>query len=144
MKLQSYKDLEVWQKSVDLVVCIYALTKQFPKEEIYALTNQIRRAAVSIPSNIAEGRAKRSTRDFIRFINIAYGSAAELETQLFISEKLGYVSSEQLRPLFDDISRVGRMLNGMLSGLEKKIALSSRMPNAKCRMPVSESGVCDV
>jgi four helix bundle protein len=136
MTVLTHKDLEVWKKSMDLVVTVYGLTKQFPKEEVYSLTNQIRRAAVSIPSNIAEGRGKRSTRDFIRFINIAYGSAAELETQLLISERLGYVTSEQLQPIFEEINRVNRMLNGMHSGLEKKLCSipECRMLDAECHV----------
>jgi len=121
MAIQSHKDLEVWQKAMSFVSVIYALTKEFPKDELYGLTNQIRRAAVSIPSNIAEGRSKRSTRDYIRFINIAYGSAAELETQLMISQNLGYISSEQLDKHLAELNCVARMLNGMHSGLERKL-----------------------
>jgi four helix bundle protein len=131
MIVQSYKDLEVWQKSINMVTMVYAMTKQFPKEELYTLTSQIRRSAISIPSNIAEGRGKRSTRDFMRFLNIAYGSAAELETQLIIGKNLGYVSPEQAEPLFQEVGRICRMLNGMLTGLEKKLS----PPNAECQMP---------
>jgi len=105
-----------------LVKSIYILTKDFPKEELYALTNQIRRAAVSIPSNIAEGRAKRTTRDFMRFINMACGSVAELETQLLIAEDLGYVSSAKIKPLLEESGAIGRMLNAMFASLEKKLA----------------------
>ncbi len=92
--IRIYTKLDVWQKSMDLVAEIYAITKSFPKEELYTLTTQLRRAAISIPANIAEGRAKRTTRDFMRFINIAAGSAAELETHFLISERLGYLSPE--------------------------------------------------
>jgi four helix bundle protein len=95
----------------------------------------MRRAAVSIPSNIAEGRAKRSTKDFIRYINIAYGSAAELETQLIISRKLDYITDVAKSSLLERLARISRMLNGMLSGLEKKMSSSPRMPNADPRMP---------
>lgn len=80
MAIQSYRDLDVWKKSVALVTDVYQATALFPKEEVYGLTSQIRRSAVSIPSNIAEGRGKRGTRDFVRFLNIAYGSLCELET----------------------------------------------------------------
>ncbi len=132
MVVQSYKDLEVWQKSIDMVTMTYTITDNFPSKELYTLTSQIRRAAISIPSNIAEGRGKRSTRDFMRYINIAYGSAAELETQLIISKNLGYVSSEESEPLFQEIARICRMLNGMLSSLEKKL---SPPPNAECQPP---------
>ena|SRR6185312_4254684 len=103
---------------MDLVQNIYSVTKQFPKEETYSLTAQIRRAAVSIPSNIAEGKGKRSTKDFINFFTVARGSAAELETQLLISQRLGYASNEQLQSLLDDVNEIGRMLSGLLSKLE--------------------------
>jgi four helix bundle protein len=122
MMVQSYKDLDVWQRSMDLVEAVYALTKQFPKEELYTLTSQIRRAAISVPSNIAEGRSKRATRDFMRFIHISYGSMAELETQLMIAERLSYISHDKLSPLVEEIGDIGRMLNGLLSGLERKLA----------------------
>jgi four helix bundle protein len=132
MATKSYRDLEVWQKATRLVVEIYSATKSFPKEELYALTNQIRRAAVSIPSNIAEGRSKRTTREFMRSINIASGSVAELETQLIIGEKLGYISAKQLPPLLEEAERIGRMLNGLYSGLEKKL---SPPPNPEPQTP---------
>jgi four helix bundle protein len=135
--VQSYKNLEVWQKSVDMVTAVYKLTKDFPKDELYALTNQIRRSAVSVPSNIAEGRGKRSTGDYIRFLNIAYGSAAELETQLIISKNLGYMSSEKLEPICMDINRICRMLNGLIASLEKKIP-SRRILNPESRIPVND------
>ncbi|HAX91351.1 MAG TPA: four helix bundle protein [Rhodospirillaceae bacterium] len=124
--VQSYKDLEVWKKSVSLVTEIYAVTKGFPREEIYGLTSQIRRSAVSIPSNIAEGRAKRSTKDYIRFVNISYGSMAELETQLIIGNNLGYLNQDRLGELLEKLSEIGRMLNGLITGLEKNLP---RIPN---------------
>lgn len=131
MVVQSYRDLEIWQKSMELVTRIYTLSQKFPREEIYGLTSQIRRSAVSIPSNIAEGRGKRSTKDFLRFLNIAYGSLAELETQLLISQNLGFVEGQEVERLLDDASRIGRMMNGMMAGLEKKLNLP-RMPDAEC------------
>lgn len=137
MSVQSFKDLEVWQKSMSLVTEIYALTARFPKEELYGLTSQIRRAAVSIPSNIAEGRSKRSTRDFMRFIHIAYGSAAELETQLLIAQNLRYVGSETIQPIIAQLHTINRMLNGLLNGLDRKLS-SSQMPNANPQMPITE------
>jgi four helix bundle protein len=97
--MTAFANLEVWEKSVDLVSSIYKITKAFPKEELYTLTSQIRRAAISIPSNISEGRAKRSTKEFIRFVNIASGSAAELETHIVIGERLGYISTQQKHDL---------------------------------------------
>ena len=131
MTTKSYKNLDVWQKSMKLVKVVYSVTKSFPKEELYALTSQIRRAAVSIPSNIAEGRAKRTTREFMRFVNIACGSVAELETQLLIGESLGYISAPHLEPLLEELNSIGRMLNGLYAGLEKKLSpASSLQPQA--------------
>ena len=119
MTIQSFKDLEVWQLARKLVSTIYTLTKPFPKEEIYGLTSQIRRSAISIPSNIAEGRAKRSTGDYIRFLNIAYGSCAELETQLLIAQDLGYCKEHEVDPMLTMIYQINRMLNGLINSLEK-------------------------
>ena len=120
-----HKNLDVWQKAMSLVTSVYLLTKQFPKEELYSLTNQIRRAAVSIPSNIAEGRSRQSVRDFMRFVVMARGSIAELETQLLIGQNLGYVGNEELQPLLRDTDDVGRMLSGLLASLEAKLAVAS-------------------
>ena len=121
MQVNGYKDLKVWQKSMDMVVDIYAITKKFPEDEKYGLKSQMRRAAVSIPSNIAEGRAKRSTKDFMRFLNIAYGSNAELETQLIIAHRLDYIQAALLDRLILQTSEIARMLNGMINALEKKL-----------------------
>lgn len=131
MTVRGYRDLEVWQKAMQLVTDVYALTKAFPKDELYALTNQLRRAAISVPSNIAEGRSRRSTRDFMRYASIAYGSLAEVETQLQISANLGYATETELKPLYDQTSAVSRMLNGLIKGLEEKLIPSSS-PNAEC------------
>lgn len=94
MKIESYENLIVWQKSMDLVTAIYELTRQFPKEEVFGLTSQMRRAAVSIPSNIAEGSRRGSRKDFRNFLLIAYGSGAELETQIKIAKRLSYVEGK--------------------------------------------------
>ena len=122
MSVESYKDLKVWQKSIDLVDGIYEVTKKFPKEEIYGLTGQLKRAAISLPSNIAEGSSKRSTKEFMRFINIAYGSLAELETQLIIAERQRFISKEQNLELSAKISEIGKMLNGLHRSLSEKIS----------------------
>ena len=94
-EVKSYQDLIVWQKAMDLVTEIYRITKNFPKEEIYGLTNQMRRAAISIPSNIAEGHARKSRAEYIRFLSIAQGSRAELETQILIAVRLGYLADDE-------------------------------------------------
>src|ERR1700744_773580 len=120
MTENSYMKLDVWKKSMDIVSSIYTATKLFPKEELYTLTSQMRRAAISIPSNIAEGRAKRTTPEFMRFINIASGSTAELSTQTVIAEKLGYIAAEQAQILQAAIASIGRMLNGLHGSLDKK------------------------
>ncbi len=119
--IESYQKLAVWQKSIDFVTYIYNITQIFPKEEAYGLTAQMRRAAISIPSNIAEGRSKRSTRDYLRFLSISYGSLAELETQLIIAEKLRYITPEIQEQMLMKTAEIGRMLNGLIKGLEKKL-----------------------
>ena len=114
----NHKDLEVWKKSIELVTEIYSITKSFPKDEQYGIVAQIRRAAVSIPSNIAEGAARYSTKENLRFLDISCGSLAELETQLIISEKLGYVKSGDL---LIKIEYIGRLLTGLKKHLKIKI-----------------------
>ena len=115
MGVKSYKDLIVWQKSVDLVGEVYGLVKLLPKEELYALSDQMRRAAVSIPSNIAEGQARNSSKEFAQFLAIARGSKAELETQLIICVRLGYLTDEQIRTATDLCAEIGKMINAILS-----------------------------
>jgi four helix bundle protein len=118
MAIRSYKDLDVWKLSVAFVTKIYACTKEFPREELYGITSQIRRAAVSIPSNIAEGNAKRSTRDYIRFLNIVRGSLAELDTQLIIAHNLGYLSDAKAKQLAEDIDHISRKVFTMRKRLD--------------------------
>ena len=113
----SYKDLKVWQRSRALVVTIYTLTKPFPKEELYNLTSQMKRCAVSIPSNIAEGHRRGSNKEFIQFLNIARGSLAELETQLFISTDLHFVQASVSEPVLNEIEEIGKMINGLINSL---------------------------
>ena len=119
MSQQGYRDLVVWQKSMAVVRSVYQLTKQFPKEELYGLTNQIRRSAVSIPSNIAEGKSRYGNKEFVRFLLIARGSSAELETQLLISQDLSYANAEQIEPLMNSLAEVGKMLSGLISKLSE-------------------------
>ena len=130
MKIYSYRDLEVWQKSRKLVSRIYKLTDTFPKNEQYGLASQLRRAAISVPSNIAEGKARRATKDYMRFLDIAYGSIAEVETQLFIACDLGYTTEKKIVSLLEDYAEIGRMINGLTSSLERKLkSPESRIPN---------------
>ncbi|MGE0409053.1 MAG: four helix bundle protein [Amphiplicatus sp.] len=111
--IKSYKDLQVWRRSMDLVETIYALVKGFPKQEEYRVTSQIIRAAISIPSNIAEGQWRNSRRDYTNFIGIAHGSLAEVETLLFVAERVKLASTEQIRPLVEQAEEISRMLNAM-------------------------------
>lgn len=120
MSVQCYNDLIVWQKAMDLVEMVYQVSKVFPKEEQYGLTNQLRRAAVSIPSNIAEGHARTSTQEFHRFLSIARGSLAEVETQLLIAQRLGYLSNDQLAPIFSLQVEISKMTNGLMAKLAPK------------------------
>lgn len=117
MPIQSYRDMIVWQKAMDLCVEIYRLTNQFPKAELYALTNQIRRAAVSIPSNIAEGQARKSTAEFLNFLSIAKGSLAEMETQLTLAVRLGYLLPAHVQIAEQLSSEVRKMLSGLVTKL---------------------------
>lgn len=115
--LTSYKDLIVWQKSIDLVLETYRLTDHFPTSEQYGLTSQMRRAAVSIPSNIAEGYSRKHRQEYIQFVKIAFGSGAELETQLIIAMKLGFVRSDQAKIAEQLLNEVMKMLNKLVASL---------------------------
>jgi four helix bundle protein len=120
MSLQSYRDLIAWQKAIDLAETVYQTTGQFPKRETYGLTSQIRRAAVSIPSNIAEGQGRRSTKDFLNFLGIAYGSLCELETQILLAIRFAYIDQATADKLFRDAAEVGRLMNGLMRSLDEK------------------------
>ena len=117
MDIKSYKDMIVWQKSMDLAIEIYKLVKLLPKEEIYALSDQMRRAAVSIPSNIAEGQSRNKTKEFIQFLCIARGSNSELFTQLLICEKVGYLSENQTLYAKSASSEISKMLVALINKL---------------------------
>ena len=118
MSLKSYKELIVWQKSIGLVKKIYQITKQFPREELYCITSQMRRAAISIPSNIAEGALRKNLKEYIQFLRISFGSSAELETQLIISKELyKKINYKEVESLLEEIQK---MLNAMISKLEPR------------------------
>ncbi len=121
MTIKNYKDLDVRKKSRVLVKQIYLLTQSFPKEEVYGLISQMRRSAVSVPSNIAEGHSRSGTKDFIQFISIAIGSLAELETQTILAEDLGYVQSHNTKQIFNDIHEIQRMLHSLRNSLKAKL-----------------------
>jgi four helix bundle protein len=118
--MKTHRDLDVWKKSVSLVTSIYEITKSFPKEEIYGLTNQIRRAAVSVPSNIAEGSARQGNKEFIQFLYIALGSLTELGTQLIIASNLKYLSEESFISLMSKQKEIGKMLIVLIRYIKKK------------------------
>lgn len=119
MKLRKHTDLEVWKKSVHFVTKIYEVTKSLSRDELYGLTNQIRRAAVSIPSNIAEGTARYGNKEIIRFLYYALGSAAEVETQLIISKNLKYIDENNFSNLLSDLNEIRKMLIGLMKYFEK-------------------------
>jgi four helix bundle protein len=118
--VQSYRELVVWKKSMELVLNVYRCTQAFPKSETYGLTSQLRRAAVSIPSNIAEGQARLSTGEFKQFLGNARGSLTEVETQILIARELGYMDQTQSHCLLNDAAEVGRILNGLLASLSSR------------------------
>jgi four helix bundle protein len=120
MGARNYQDLIAWQKAMDLVEDIYKATKQLPSEELYGLTSQLRRAVVSIPSNIAEGQGRTSKREFQQFLSIAHGSLREVETQLIISRRLGYFTSEEVEQLLDSAGEVGRLIQGLNNSLARR------------------------
>ena len=117
---EKYKDLLVWQKAMDLVKSIYRVTKVFPREEIYSLTSQMRRAAIAVPSNIAEGKGRYSTADVNHFLVQARGSLYELETQILIAADLGYLAQDETRYLLASTEEVAKLLNGLIRSLRQK------------------------
>ena len=118
MKVKSYQDLETWQQAMSLVLEVYRVTKLFPKEELFGLTSQVRRAVVSVPSNIAEGQGRTSTKEFLHHLSIAYGSLCETETQILIAKKLDYLGQQDYESLSDLAGRVGRLINGLSKSLQ--------------------------
>lgn len=119
MKLKNYQELIAWQKAMDLVEEVYKASRDFPREDIYGLTGQIRRAAVSIASNIAEGQGRRTTADFLRHLSIAYGSLREVETQILIARRLKYITQTRLEEVMNLAGEVGRLLNGLMASLTR-------------------------
>jgi four helix bundle protein len=117
--ITSYHDLEVWKKSMELVTDIYKVTQTFLKEELYGLTNQLRRASVSVPANIAEGWGRGTTREYIQFLRIARGSLLELETLMTISHNLGYVTQDQ-ESIFQKIQEINKMTNALINSLKHR------------------------
>ena|SRR3989344_1828531 len=118
--MNSYKELTVWQKAVELTIDIYRITTDYPKSELYGLVQQTRRSAVSIPSNVAEGWARKHRQEYLQFLNVAIGSAAELETQIVIAKKLKFLSDEDSKRTSGLITEVMKMLNAFMTSLKSK------------------------
>ncbi len=116
--MRDHKELDVWQKVMDFVESVYTLTGKFPKDEIYGLINQLRRSAISIPSNIAEGAARNSDKEFLQFLHISLGSASEAETQLLIAQRLSYPGG--IEPALETLTSVKQMLNGLIRYYKNK------------------------
>ncbi len=116
--MNNHKDLDVWKRSVEFVINIYEATETFPQKEIYGITNQIRRASVSIPSNIAEGAGRKGNVEFSRFLYFSLGSLSEVETQLIISQKLKYLKEDDFKRLSTELIEIRRMLLGLIKSLK--------------------------
>ncbi len=119
-EIRHYRDLLVWQKAMALVRGVYQASSDWPTDERFGLVSQVRRAAVSVPSNIAEGCARRATGDFVRFLSIARGSLAEVETQMLLAEQLSYLSTEAVEPLLQSSDEISRMLASLIGKLEAR------------------------
>jgi four helix bundle protein len=119
-KIRSYRDLIAWQKAMQLMLLVYEETRNFPKDEQYGLTSQIKRSAISVPSNIAEGSSRRSTAEFLRFLNITRGSLAELETQIEAAYLLQYVAKDKHEKLLTISDELGRVIQGLYNSLQAK------------------------
>ena len=118
--MESYQELEVWQKAINLVTEIYKTTRTFPKEKIYALSSQTQRAAISIPANIAEGWGRNMTKEYIQFLRIARGSLLEVETHMIISKNLNYVNEQILESILQKTKQINKMINSLIKSLTKK------------------------
>ena len=118
--MKSHKDLDVWKKAVDLSAEVYLLTGLFPKNEIYAMTSQMRRASVSIASNIAEGAARRTDKDFVHFLHMALGSASELDTQIEIVVRVGLADKDEMEDLQNKVGVISKMLYGLIRSVDQK------------------------
>ena len=120
MAVKSYRELIVWQRATDLAESVYTMTCGFPRQEVYGLTSQVRRSAVSVASNIAEGQGRKSTRDFLNFLSIARGSLCETETQVLLAQRLGYLKGHDGSGLLSQAAEVGRLINGLARALSRR------------------------
>lgn len=130
--IQSYRDLDVWKKSIELTKKIYVITKGFPAEELYGLTSQMRRAAVSVASNIAEGKTRQSRNDYARFLYMALGSIAEIETQIIIAKELKYINNTPELDIVECLDHIARMLRNLIKSLQGR-----RYPLTSNQQPIT-------
>ena len=126
--METHKDLRVWHQSIELVTAIYLITKTFPREELFGLVSQLRRAAVAVPSNIAEGYARGTDREKLHFLRISSGSMSEVETQLIMSSNLGYIGKETYDELSEQITSVWKQLNALISSIKKRLSPQDQLP----------------
>ncbi len=125
MKTSDFRELKVWQKSMDVAVEVYEVIKGLPKEERFCLCDQMRRCSVSIPSNIAEGHNRNSTKEYIRFVSISRGSVAELQTQLLLCQRLRYISEDTLSSYYSRLVEIDKMLGSLMNSLERNLNSNS-------------------
>jgi four helix bundle protein len=120
MGIQSYRDLKVWQEAMSIAEAAYRLTKSFPQSELYGLATQMRRAAVSIAANIAEGNGRETSGSYIQFLRISQGSLKELETHLFLAQRVGLADAQACEPILDECDKLGRMLRALIRAIQEK------------------------
>ena len=126
--METHKDLRVWQQGIEMVTSIYLMTKSFPKEEVFGLASQLRRASVSVPSNIAEGYARGTDKEKLHFLRISSGSMSEVETQLLLSLNLGYIDQEKYNKLSEIVTSVWKQLNSLITSLKKRLIPQEPLP----------------
>ena len=126
--METHKDLRVWQQSIEMVTSIYLMTQSFPKEELFGLVSQLRRASVSVPSNIAEGYARGSDKEKLHFLRISSGSMSEVETQLMLGLNLGYIDQEKYNELSETVTSVWKQLNSLISSIKKRLTPQEQLP----------------
>ena len=126
--METHKDLRVWQQSIEMVTSIYKMTMTFPKDEVFGLVSQMRRAAISVPSNIAEGYARGSDGEKLHFLRISSGSMSEIETQLMLSLNLGYIGQDAYDILSEQITSVWKQLNSLISSVKNRLSPQDQLP----------------
>ncbi|MBP5393514.1 MAG: four helix bundle protein [Bacteroidaceae bacterium] len=126
--METHKDLRVWQQSIEMVTLIYLMTQSFPKEETFGLVSQLRRASVSVPSNIAEGYARGTDKEKLHFLRISSGSMSEVETQLLLSLNLGYIDQKKYNELSEIVTSVWKQLNSLISSIKKRLTPQEQLP----------------